>query len=232
LDTNASLWLAIDTSTRNCSVALFRADDCLFAHDEHDEQSYNHAERLHTIIHAAMERVQIQFNDLSAILVGDGPGSYTGLRIGVSAAKGYAYAANIPLYALPSLDALYAYWLSNGNNEDHCVAAIDARRMEAYVKVFSNTNAMPTQPLIFDEHTFSNWEGRIAIVGDAASKLAGIWPTTRVATYHTHPSAKHFGALGWDKIKCGAAEDLAYYTPTYGKAFIAGKPKQRPSNSP
>ncbi len=222
-----SHWLAIDTSTRNCSVAIFREADCLCAHDEHDEQSYNHAERLHSIVREVLDDVKLQFNDLSAILVGDGPGSYTGLRIGVSAAKGYAYAANIPLYASPSLDALHAFWLVNGKGEDHCVTAIDARRMEAFVKVFSETNPIATTPMIFDENTFSDWHGRIAIVGDAAAKLEGLWPKEKVTTYQTMPSAQYFGKLGWEKISNGEAVDLAYYTPTYGKAFVAGKPKAR-----
>lgn len=222
-----SVWLAIDTSTRNCSVAVFRAMECLHAIDEYEEGKYNHAERLHSLIDEVLRHEALLFSDLSAIVVGDGPGSYTGLRIGVSAAKGYAYALNIPLYSVPSLDALYFYWKDNGMNEMHCIAAIDARRMEAFVKVFSNTRGMETQPLIFDEHTFDNWEGTIAIVGDAAEKLKGLYDVNQVRLYQSMPSALWFAESGWGKQKKGEVENLAYYAPNYGKAFVAGKPKKK-----
>lgn len=225
MSTNNVCWLAIETATRNCSVAVFKNEQCLAVVEEFDANKYIHAERLHSLVEVALSKAGKYFSDLQAILVGDGPGSYTGLRIGVSAAKGYAYALSLPLYAISPLDALHAYWQEHGKDEDICMSVIDARRMEAFSKVFKKRQApSEMQAIIFEEDTLRDDSNNIAIVGDAASKLEGLYGK-HVFLYPQHPSAAYYGQLGWNLIKDGQSVDMAYYAPNYGKEFSPGKPK-------
>ncbi|MCH8545910.1 MAG: tRNA (adenosine(37)-N6)-threonylcarbamoyltransferase complex dimerization subunit type 1 TsaB [Cryomorphaceae bacterium] len=226
MSTKDVFWLAIETATRNCSVAVFHNDQCLAVAEEQDEEKYIHAERLHSLVEAALNKANKTFQELQAILVGDGPGSYTGLRIGVSAAKGYAYALSIPLYAVSPLDALYDYWKANGKDEDICITVIDARRMEAFSKTFKKEGTPSNiKAIIFDQDTFKKETKRLAIVGDAASKLKGLY-NNQVVLYQQYPSAAWYGRLGWTFIKKGDCVDLAYYAPNYGKSFVPGKPSK------
>lgn len=225
MSTKDVCWLAIETATRNCSVAVFLNEKSLAVVEEHDADKYIHAERLHSLVEMALSKANKTFNDLQAILVGDGPGSYTGLRIGVSAAKGYAYALSLPLYAVSPLDALHAYWEEEGEGEDICMTVIDARRMEAFSKTFKKgQEPCDMQAIIFEEDTLRDDSYTIAVVGDAASKLEGLYGK-HVVLYPQHPSAAYYGRLGWTSIVNGHSVDLAYYAPNYGKEFSPGKPK-------
>ena len=125
--------LNIETATKNCSVSVSRNGELVALKELSDEQ-FNHAEKLHVFISSVLEEAAIGLNDLQAIAVSKGPGSYTGLRIGVSAAKGLCYALNIPLIAVDTLKILAeAITVDNG----FIVPMIDARRMEVFTQKFN-----------------------------------------------------------------------------------------------
>ena len=128
--------LNLETSTRNCSVSVAFNGETLLC-KEVSALGYSHAEKLHVFVEEVMQEVNLQFSDLNAIAVSQGPGSYTGLRIGVSAAKGLCYALNIPLIALDTLQVMAS---KVKVNEGLIVPMIDARRMEVYSAVFSTQN--------------------------------------------------------------------------------------------
>lgn len=214
-------WLAIETSTRNCSVAVFFEEKCLALREEADPQSYTHAEVLHRFIKEAVVAAKLDFSDIQCVAVGDGPGSYTGLRIGVSAAKGLAYALGIPLLSVSGMLSLRTFWEKNGAHEDVCLCAIDARRMEAYVEIFG-TSARELAPLVIESDIFQDIPGRIAVVGDAATKYQSVLTNERYSFYPIYPSAKDMDVEGWRKIRAQEWAELAYYEPGYGKEFVPG----------
>ena len=220
-------WLGIETSTRNCSVTVFEGESCLALVEASDTEKYIHAEKIHAFVAQALSEANISFADLKAVMLGGGPGSYTGLRIGASAAKGYCFSLNIPMMSTSSLDVLYEAWKEISGVEAYCVSAIDARRMEAFVRVYSK-DALPGEihPEIFTEESFVNLHGSIALVGDAADKAQDIFAHRDIHFYQLYPSARYMGKIGFAKFQSGDFEDLAYYAPSYGKEFIAGKPKK------
>jgi tRNA threonylcarbamoyladenosine biosynthesis protein TsaB len=128
--------LNLETSTTNCSVALSLNGELLFLKEDNSAQ-YSHAERLHIYIDAVLKEAQIERSQIDAVAVSKGPGSYTGLRIGVSAAKGLCFGLDIPLIALPTLEVL----ANKIQTEAGCiVATLDARRMEVYSAVFDTNH--------------------------------------------------------------------------------------------
>ena len=146
--------LNIETATKNCSVALANEGKTILC-KEIAEEGYSHAERLHVFIEEIIKEAGISLNDLSAIAVSQGPGSYTGLRIGVSAAKGLCFALGIPLIAVDTLQVL----ASQVNIDDGLIVPmIDARRMEVYSAIFSAKFDKKREILaeIIDENSFSD----------------------------------------------------------------------------
>jgi tRNA threonylcarbamoyladenosine biosynthesis protein TsaB len=218
-------WLAIETSTRNFSVAVFSDLECLAIREDAHPERYTHAEVLHAFTQEVLNEAQVSWTQLSAIAVGDGPGSFTGLRIGVAAAKGYAFALGIPLVAVPVMEVLHAYWQINGRDEEHCISLIDARRMESYTQIFG-PQSQAVQPLIIESDIFTHLIGSIALVGDAADKYRPVLNDERFVFYQVFPSARFMAHPAFSRIKSANFVDVAYHTPNYGKEFIAGKPKQ------
>ena len=133
------------------------------------EEGYSHAERLHVFIEEIIQEAKISFNNLSAIAVSQGPGSYTGLRIGVSAAKGLCYALDIPLISVDTLQVL-ALQVKNGNG--FIIPMIDARRMEVYSAIFhpNLNNQRATAAEIITENSFENFQETLYFIGDCADK--------------------------------------------------------------
>lgn len=215
--------LNIETATKNCSVSIAKEGKTLFC-KEMSEQGFSHAEKLHVFIADSLKALRIDFSDLAAIAVSQGPGSYTGLRIGVSAAKGLCYALNIPLIAIDTLE-IVARQLTV--SEGLIIPMIDARRMEVYDAVFDSqhTKIRETKAEIITEDVFADFEGTIHLLGDGAMKCAEILNDSRFL-YHPeiiYPSAKEMSSLSFDKHKKSDIVDVAYFEPFYLKDFILHK---------
>ena len=135
---NMSVILAIETTTKNCSVALFQDGKELSCHEELS-QDYTHAEKLTVYIQELMKQIKLSFNDLDAIAISQGPGSYTGLRIGTSVAKGLCYSLEIPLISIPTLKGM-AYQASVSEKYDLFCPMLDARRMEVFAAIYDKDN--------------------------------------------------------------------------------------------
>lgn len=225
-------FLCIETSTLNCSVAVFKDEVCLALVEESSDK-YIHGELLHVFIQRALEEAKVKASDLSAVVVTKGPGSYTGLRIGVSAAKGLCYALSIPLYSLESLEVLAQAQKPNCGENDCILSLIDARRMEVYSAMYSPSieKIGTTQAEVVEDGTFEDRvpSGKLILVGDAQEKLKAVLTSdSYVFTDTQFPSARDMGELALKKINAGQHEDVAYFEPFYLKDFVAGTPRKSP----
>jgi tRNA threonylcarbamoyladenosine biosynthesis protein TsaB len=212
--------LNIETATKNCSVALAKDGKTIIC-KEIAEEGYSHAERLHVFIEEIIQKSKISFNDLSAIAVSQGPGSYTGLRIGVSAAKGLSYALDIPLIAVDTLQVL-ALQVKSGKGL--IIPMIDARRMEVYSAVFNPNfeKIKAVQAEIITENSFENLQETLYFVGDCAEKCKNVLTKENFIFLEEikYPSAKEMSGLSFEKIKNNDFVDLAYFEPYYLKDFM------------
>jgi tRNA threonylcarbamoyladenosine biosynthesis protein TsaB len=212
--------LNIETATKNCSVAIAK-DGVTLLCKEVAEQGYSHAEKLHVFIEETLKEAQLSFTDLDAIAVSQGPGSYTGLRIGVSAAKGLCFALDIPLIAIDTL-AVLASQISV--DKGLIIPMIDARRMEVYSAVFNSNHEKirEVQAEIITEDSFANYTETIHFVGDCAQKCKPVLtrPNFIFDEQIIYPSAKKMGALSFDKYKKNDTVDVAYFEPYYLKDFM------------
>ena len=218
--------LNIETATKNCSVALAKEGKTIIC-KEIAEEGYSHAERLHVFIEAIIKEAGIALKDLSAIAVSQGPGSYTGLRIGVSAAKGLCYALDIPLIAVDTLQALASQvTISSGL----IIPMIDARRMEVYSAIFSPTLEKKREVLaqIIDENSFEDLQDTVYFVGDCAEKCQSVLNKDNYVFLEDikYPSAKEMSALSYEKFKINDTVDVAYFEPYYLKDFMITTPKK------
>ena len=218
--------LNIETATKNCSVALAKDGKTILC-KEIAEEGYSHAERLHVFIEAIIEEAGIALQDLSAIAVSQGPGSYTGLRIGVSAAKGLCYALDIPLIAVDTLQALAAQvTISSGL----IIPMIDARRMEVYSAIFSPSLEKKREVLaqIIDENSFEDRQETLYFIGDCADKCKTVLTKRNHVFLEeiVYQSAKEMSVLSFEKFKISDTVDVAYFEPYYLKDFMITAPKK------
>lgn len=218
--------LNIETATKNCSVSLANNGKTI-ALKELNSGEYSHAEKLHEFIKQVIEESGIQLSELIAIAVSKGPGSYTGLRIGVSAAKGLCFALDIPLIAIDTLQALA---LSTSISEGLIIPLLDARRMEVYSAVFNSENELKREVKaeIISEGSFSTYliEQKVYFIGDGVEKCKGIIThENAIFIDNKLPSANEMSVLSFEKFKDRIFEDVAYFEPFYLKDFIAIKPK-------
>jgi tRNA threonylcarbamoyladenosine biosynthesis protein TsaB len=191
---------------------------------EYAGEGYAHAEKLHIFIGEVLTQADIPIEELDAVAVSQGPGSYTGLRIGVSAAKGLCYALTIPLIAVDTLELLARKITIDSGV---IIPLIDARRMEAYTAVFDSgyNKIRDTEAEIITQESFTGYHSPLHIVGDGSAKCVGILPDDKIV-HHAHvlyPSAAEMSALSFAKYKLGDSVDVAYFEPFYLKDFIAGK---------
>lgn len=212
--------LNIETATKNCSVALAKEGKTILS-KEIAEVGYSHAERLHVFIEEIMQESGIAFNDLSAVAVSQGPGSYTGLRIGVSATKGLCYALNIPLIAVDTLQILASQVKVS---EGLIIPMIDARRMEVYTAIFNPNleNQSATAAEIITENSFEDFQEKLYFVGDCAEKCQTVLTKENFIFLEDikYPSAKEMSALSFIKFKKSDTVDVAYFEPYYLKDFM------------
>ncbi len=220
--------LHIETATKNCSVALAK-DGVLLAKIEENSGSFSHAERLHPIIDTLLKDNAIEPSALNAIAVGKGPGSYTGLRIGVSAAKGLCYALGIPLIAMDSLEILAQEGLGKA---EYIIPMLDARRMEVYTAVYDKKGncVETTHAKILDENSFSKYcaDAQTLFLGDGVEKTKALIGANKATFVEGKlPSAKDMVGLAFQKYQEKDFEDVAYFEPYYLKDFVVTKSKKK-----
>lgn len=220
--------LCIETSTKVCSVAL-GIDGIVKAAKELNEENYSHAENLNFFIRDVMNEAGFKFEELDAVAVSEGPGSYTGLRIGVSTAKGIAYGTGVPLLAISTLEAMAtgARQLFNG---DYFIPMIDARRMEVFCAVYQSDGEtlLDTEAHVLEEQSFSDilGKGKCLFFGDGAKKFLEVQNSPNAQLVDYLPSAKSMIPLAEEAFGQNKLVDTAYFEPFYLKDFVAGKPKK------
>jgi tRNA threonylcarbamoyladenosine biosynthesis protein TsaB len=219
--------LNIETATKNCSVALANEGKTILC-KEIAEEGYSHAERLHVFIEEIINEAGISLNDLSAVAVSQGPGSYTGLRIGVSTAKGLCYALSIPLIAVDTLKVLAS---QVSVTSGLIVPMIDARRMEVYSAVFSSSLEKNRDVLaeIITEDSFMDVEETVYFVGDCNEKCKTVLTKDNFVFLDAikYPSANEMSSLSFDKYKKSDTVDVAYFEPYYLKDFLITTSKKQ-----
>ena len=208
--------LGIETSTRNCSVVLWDNMRRFYSREKSETQ-FVHAEQLHNMIQEVITEANANWRDLEAVVIGRGPGSYTGLRIGVSCAKGICFSLQIPLYSISSL-TLMVQSAPEVRSSKNVLAVMDARRMEVFGGWFDNGRLISTpQAMIFEDHETMDSEPVEWVIGENASKLKDMFDD-QVRFLDVLPSANVMRLLDSDEFF--QLEDLAYFEPEYVKPFI------------
>ena len=220
--------LNIETSTTNCSVSISK-NGLLIGLKEDNSLQFSHAERLHVYIDELLKKANVSKTQIAAVGISKGPGSYTGLRIGVSAAKGLCYALKTPLISIPTLEALARQVKSP---EGPIVAMLDARRLEVYSAIYDkNHNSFrETKAEIIDSHSFLDklQNQKVYFLGDGAKKCKEtILHKNAVFIENAFPSAKEMATISYHKFKNETIEDVAYFEPFYLKNFIATQEKKK-----
>jgi len=226
-----SLILSIDTSTTVCSVALHQDGTLLAQYELLAEKSSSGM--LTTLVSQAVQHTGHTLRELDAVAVAKGPGSYTGLRIGISTAKGLCFALDKPLLAINTLEAM-AGQIRAFYGPDHLLCPmIDARRMEVYCAIYDQQGRekSPTQALVIDGDSFADWltQQPVVFFGNGAAKckaVLGTHPNAIFPDQPVHPSAGTVGQLADEAYQRGQFEDVALFEPFYLKDFMGTKPKK------
>jgi tRNA threonylcarbamoyladenosine biosynthesis protein TsaB len=227
--------LCIETATPVCSVALGR-DGVLLGVKELSE-GYVHSEMLLPFIAGLLNETGVRKKEISAVSVSAGPGSYTGLRIGISAAKGLCYALDVPLISVPTLEAM-AYGMRNKlatagrETKDSLLFCpmIDARRMEVYTALYDSAlqEVLPVQAMVVSDDSFSDYFGKhqIMFAGDGSKKCEPVLGNKVGADFSTEvlASAASMIELSFEKFRNSRFENLALFEPFYLKEFRSGTP--------
>jgi tRNA threonylcarbamoyladenosine biosynthesis protein TsaB len=222
-----ALILQLETASTNCSVSLSREGE-LLASKEHNSASFSHSEQLHLFIEEVLAKAGVTLQQLNAVAVSKGPGSYTGLRIGVSAAKGLCYVLDIPLISTPTLKGMA---LQSEIPSGVIIPMLDARRMEVYAAVFDadHTELVSTKAVIIDQNSFVEFaeKGKVLLVGSGADKCKDVLTHPNFSfDVSCIPSSKTMSVEAHEKYKHGAFEDVAYFEPYYLKDFILQQKKK------
>lgn len=221
----------IETSTALCSTAL--SVDGRIVSERRDSER-RHASLTAPFVKEMLDEQGFSVKDCDAVCVGMGPGSYTGLRVGVSTAKGLCFGAGIPMIAVGSLDTLVWQAIGRGLLPDGCrhiVPMIDARRMEVYTAVFSVDGAQitETEPKVVDAGSFSDIlsEGPALFIGDGASKCSPVLTSPNAFFVQACPEASSMLVPAEKKLAASLFEDTAYFEPFYLKEFVPTVPKRK-----
>ena len=227
--------LSIETSTSICSVAIHEQGELLALAEIKEPGA--HAEKLLLLVDEVFEKAGLSFADLDAVAVSQGPGSYTGLRIGVSTAKGIAYALEIPLIGINTLQAMAAS--QSVAPGDYVVAVLDARRKEVYTQTFGDSlqELSPIEAVVLEEGVFGSIleKGKVYFVGDGAEKVKEEIQHSNAffpANWEQSLSAKNMGVLASEKHARQEWEGLAYFVPNYLKEFKALQSTKNPLLKP
>ena len=223
-----SLILNIETSTKNCSVSLTESGSVI-AMKQINDGKYSHNENLHTFIVDVLKEADKKLNDLEAVAVSKGPGSYTGLRIGVSAAKGLCFSLDIPLISISTLQSLA---LQVQAEDAYIVSMLDARRMEVYSAVYDESTILVREirAEILEDNSFEKFLNKktVYFIGDGVEK-------TKTLISHKNaifiddklPTANEMASFSYAKFQQNDFEDVAYFEPFYLKDFVATTNKKK-----
>jgi tRNA threonylcarbamoyladenosine biosynthesis protein TsaB len=214
------LIISLETSGESCSVALHKKGQLLAHHQINEPQA--HAVRLATLIEKVFEEASLKAQDLSAVAISAGPGSYTGLRIGTSTAKGMCVALGIPLIAVNTLELMVHQAIADGHRADVYCPMIDARRMEVYCltadksgSIITHTEARIIEANSFDEQLSAQ---SILFFGSGAAKCKNqLKHPQAIFLDGIIPSSLHLGLMAWRKFERKEFEDLVYFEPFYLK---------------
>ena len=229
--------LSIETATRTCSVALHQEGTLLSLQEVHLEKS--HSSLLHVMIDRLLEYTEVERSALEAIALSMGPGSYTGLRIGASAAKGLCYALDIPLIGVDTLEAM-AYGVDQSNpHRAWLCPMIDARRMEVFCRLqtsgqgHSSKELLATQALVVGQEAFQEFlaQHEIWFFGNGSDKCRPLLEASSNARFvgNIKTTARWVGEIATAKFQHQVFEDVAYSVPRYGKAFYSPPPRSKSS---
>lgn len=215
--------LHLETATKVCSVAVSE-NGTLVNMKETDGSGYTHGENLTLFIEEVLAEANLTLNDLDALSITSGPGSYTGLRIGAATAKGLCYALSLPLIAIDSILTLAAIGKQKHPGTNLC-PMIDARRMEVYNQIFDQ-NLKPLKELsadVLDETSYKSYEPFV-FFGDGSDKMKEPWSQRNITYDGTiRSSASGHVSIAFEKYNKGEFVDVAYWEPFYLKDFIVGK---------
>ena len=226
-----ALILNIETSETICSVALAENNNVITLKESNEERS--HAKLITVFIEEIFKNSDYKLQDLDAISVSKGPGSYTGLRIGVSTAKGLCYGLNIPLISVSTLKALANATINTSKyNKYKFCSMIDARRMEVYSAIYNDdlTKIKDISADILTEESYADYlkSNKIVFVGSGSDKFSQILNNNNAFfNKEVMPSAKNMVNISYQKFNNKIFEDVAYFEPYYLKDFIAIKPKNK-----
>lgn len=228
--------LCIETGTDICSVGIARDGELLSLRES--DEGRDHAGKVGVFTDELLSETGITAEDIDAVAVGKGPGSYTGLRIGVSFAKGLCYGLRKPLLAVGSLEALAQVAREDFEagivdvddwNGVHLCPMIDARRMEVYAQIFDSEGHALTDVSaeVVDENSFAEWrrDGRLVIFGNGAAKCSAVLPDAKLI--NVVPSVRGLAPLADSAFNEGRFEDVAYFEPFYLKNFVVTTSKKR-----
>ena len=222
--------ILIETSTSLCSTAI--AEDGRITCEKISDEPRAHASLTALFVSDMLKEKGMKVSDFDAIAVSEGPGSYTGLRVGVSTAKGLCFGAGIPLISVSTLDILAWQAVGSGLPEG-CTAilpVVDARRMEVYTAVYNPDGSRRSEiaPVVLDENSFAGLfaAGPVVVIGDAAEKFKTIKKVTTASFRQTCPEASAMLTPAMAKYDKKEFEDTAYFEPFYLKQFIATTPKK------
>ncbi len=220
--------LCLETATTNCSVAVGVRGKVKSVFEE-NSPNYSHSEQLHVFMEQAIAKASVSLQDLDAVAVSKGPGSYTGLRIGVSAAKGLCFSLDIPLISIPTLKSMATQIQLNPN--EVVIPLLDARRMEVYSRAFDHNHVAlrETRAEIITETSFKEYVRyqNVHLIGSGAAKCIDVL-TDNTFQFNPDilPSAKEMVILAEEKYLSQDFEDVAYFEPYYLKDFVLqGKKK-------
>ncbi len=220
-----SLILCIETSVKSCSVAVSNNGKCLACVEEHADH-FLHAEKLTIFIQEVLAQAKVSFTELSAVAISGGPGSFTGLRIGVSVAKGLCFGLDIPFIEINSLEVLFYTFIKTQKVLDFewFFPMIDARRMEVYTSQYNNKSELikSSYSLVVNASSFNELKGQnIVLFGDGADKLTDLEldKSTITIINNIRPSAQYMSEIAEVKWNEKDFVDLAYYEPFYLKEF-------------
>ena len=217
-----SVILHIETATKNCSVALSKSGKRL-ALIEYYLENFSHSERIHGFIQEVLEEAELKMSALDAVAVSKGPGSFTGLRIGVAAAKGICFALDLPLIGINSLHILSEKY--EGSKQAMLFPMFDARRMEVYVMVLNQKKEIlkPTFAEVITPESFNEFSSDITwiFMGEGAEKCKKVFnaPHVEYRSDLKHPSASNMINLAWQAFQSQDFDDVAYFEPFYLKDF-------------
>lgn len=223
-----SLILSLETASTVCSVALH--DDGIIKASSHLFISQSASSQLAVMVDELLKRCDLKPNQLNAVAVSEGPGSYTGLRIGVASAKGLCYALDIPLIAVNTLESMVQKIATQFSDEIILCPMLDARRMEVYCLLANNKGDVlePTQAKVMDETSFEEVlsKNKVVFFGNGAAKCKEVITNANaIFLSDIVPSAEQIGELAFKKFQTQQFEDLANFEPFYLKDFLIKKPK-------